>query len=122
MSHPTTKRRLLAALAAVALAGVLAVSPATDNTASATSRLGGIDIVQACKWQYPLSGPLVRVTAGNNVLTWRCVYNAYGVYGNWIGYKYLELNLTKYYCQKKWPGSWADYTNFWDVRSWGCYR
>lgn len=49
-------------------------------------------------------------------MSWKCrMRGSAGV----VYYESVDLNR---YCRMNWPGSHADYTDFTNAYSWGCYR
>ncbi len=82
----------------------------------AATYLGGVSVQAACDNQY---GPGSTATVLQwNVMGWRCVFH-----GGWNAYT-PGVDLTKQ-CKreyKRYTGVYANYTNFNNPYSWGCYR
>ena len=100
------------------LAGVMVVAGGTFWTSSdvhavSGTKISGISISSACRNQYGWDD--VELRPPYDVMSWKCRFA-----GSVVVYK--GVNLDRFYCKKNWPGSHADYTNFNDPYSWGCYK
>lgn len=116
MSTTTATKRISAILATLALALTLTVTTATQSHAA--TRIGGIDMVQACRQQV---GGFINVVHGNTATSWKCNYAVYGVYGQVITIRQAGLDLNRY-CNVTYGKSYAAYTNYYSPYSWGCFR
>jgi len=103
----------------LALAGVMFATgstfwfPAEVHAVSGT-RLGDISVSSACYRQYGWSD--VELIPPRDVMSWKCRFRGTN------GVIYKGVNLDKYYCKRNWPGSHADYTDFSNGYTWGCYK
>lgn len=87
-----------------------------NNTVYAVSgaRLSGISVSSACFHQRGTYD--VELLPPYDVMSWKCrMRGSAGV----AYYESVDLNR---YCRMNWPGSHADYTDFTNAYSWGCYR
>lgn len=108
----TLRKSALSAGLTLVAAAVVAFGVAGPAAAVTGTRVSGVDISQACLEQ---NGPGFSVVHGSDVMSWRCRYS-----GGW-NYVDLGVNLNTW-CATHKAGSHADYTNFNDPYSWGCYR
>ena len=94
-----------------------AMSIANAKPASAYTRLGGVSVYNACKYQYnaAYSWEVFVLSNSYNVMGWRC-------YLNNIHTGYVELNLNTECRRKYGSGAQAAYDDFNDPYSWYCYR
>jgi Protein of unknown function (DUF2690) len=104
----TAMRKVLAMAAVVAAAtlGVVAV----PNAASATTRLGGVDMQAACNAQYPGLGSRATVTDPSSAYSWRCV-TANASYG---------IDVNRACATQWWPGAYAGLGSSTNPYSWYC--
>ena len=101
--------KLLLGVAAVSAA---LVAPAADQ-ASASTRLGGVDMQRACDTQYPGFGLAARVLDQHNAYSWRCV-------APWDNTRGIDVNRA---CANQYGG--GAYAGLGDSRnpySWYCQR
>jgi hypothetical protein len=105
-----TKKYLIAG----ALAMVFSLNTMqTKVFAAEGERLGGIDMNDACYGQYGWADS--ELLPPYNVMSWKCRFHG----GRNVIYKSIDLNR---YCARVYRGSHADFVDFNDPYSWGCYK
>lgn len=108
-------KKIGVALSTTVVIAALTVVPI--QSASAATRVKVIDktfMYTACERQQ--GTPSYVSLVSNNVMGWRCTYD-----GGWNRI-YKSIDLTKE-CRRLFGASaYANYTNFNDPNSWGCYR
>jgi hypothetical protein len=105
-----------AALIVSALLLGLGGTTGVASPASASTRLGGIDMQAACNEQYPGQGRIAKVVT-YNVYGWKCVTGVVPVAPGDIS--------TWRQCQVQYgwnQGVYSGYTNYSNPYSWSCYR
>lgn len=100
-------------IAVIAIAAA-AVTVGVASSASAATRLGGVSVQQACNAQYPGT---TAVVVANNVYGWRCktYWSGGPVY-------YTGIDLSRQCRAQYGSRAYANYTNYNNPYSWGCYR
>lgn len=96
----------------------LAIAGATIPTQAPTyaeTKLGGVSVYNACKYQYTAAYHWEVFLKENNVMGWRCHLNH-------IKSGSVEINLNTECAREYGRGAKARYTNFNDPYSWYCAR
>jgi hypothetical protein len=104
-------KKLLARLAVLLAIGgslVFAAQPA-----SASTYLGGVSIWNACVYQHGTPSDVALVS--NDVYGWRCHYN-----GGWNGI-YMGVSVGQECKRTHGSSAYAEYADFNNPYSWGCY-
>lgn len=102
--------RLIAVIfGAATLLGVVAAP------AQARAYLGGVDMGLACFWQHKEAGQVYEELMENNVYGWRC--------GSpfWAATDHRGVSVKAECVRVFGDGAYADFTDFNNPRSWGCY-
>ena len=104
----------------VAMVGLFLLMSSTvvwAQPAFAATRLGGVDVQGGCDYQYG-RGTIASVTS-KTVMGWLCetVRKDHVIIG------LADVNLTAQ-CKRQYSNknAYADYTNFYNPFSWGCYK
>lgn len=106
--------RRIAVTAAAVLLG-LGGATAVAAPAAAANRLGGVDMQAACNYQYPGQGRLAKVVTWN-VYGWKCVTGVVPVAPGDISV------WTQCQVQYGWGrGVYANFTDYRNPFTWGCY-
>ena len=108
-------RKIIASILALTL--IVGISAMTVAPASAATRLGGVSVYNACKYQYKAAWSWEVFILPNtyNVMGWRCYLN-----GNHYGYVELNLNTE---CRREYGSlAHAAYDDFNNPYSWYCYK